>query len=201
MSATPTMVDLPLESPVWAKVFTVAPLVLVGTLDPDGSPDVAPKHLAMPVGQGDRFCFVCTPRHATYRNAVERGAFAVSFPLPDHVVETSLAASARADDGSKPALTAVPTRPAHAVDAVLVDGCYLWLECVLDRTVDGFPGDASIVVGRIVAAAADERALRTADGDDADLVHELPLLAYLAPGRFTRIHDSHAFPFPADFCA
>ena len=201
MSATPTMVDLPLESAVWTRVFTVSPLVLVGTLDADGAPDVAPKHLAMPLGWSGRFCFVCTPRHATYRNATERGAFAVSFPLPDDVVATSLAASAREEDGSKPALTAVPTLPARTVEAVLVDGCYLWLECELDRTIDGFPAETSLVVGRIVAAAADERALRAADGDDADLVHELPLLAYLAPGRFTRIQDSHAFPFPADFCA
>ena len=201
MSVTQTMVDLPLESPAWARVFTVSPLVLVGTLDPDGSPDVAPKHQAMPLGFGDRFCFVCTPRHATHRNAVERGAFGVSFPLPDGVVETSLAASARSEDGSKPALIAIPTRPARSVDAVLVGGCYLWLECELDRVIDGFPDDTSIVVGRVVAAAADERALRAADRDDADLLHDLPLLAYLVPGRFARIQDSHAFPFPADFCA
>jgi hypothetical protein len=55
------------------------------------------------------------------------------------------------------------------------------------------------VVGRIVAAAADERALLSGERDDADIVRSMPLLAYLSPGRFTEIDDSRAFPYPADF--
>ena len=31
-----------------------------------------------------------------------------------------------------------------------------------------------------------------------DLIHQSPLLAYLAPGRFAAIERSNAFPFPAE---
>jgi flavin reductase (DIM6/NTAB) family NADH-FMN oxidoreductase RutF len=194
--STQQVVPLPVGAQLWQRVLTVAPLVLVGTLDPDGSPDLAPKHMAMPLGWDDRFCFACTPRHSTYANALARGVFTVSFPTPAQVVSAGLAATAREADASKPALAALATVPARVVDGVLVEGAYLFLECELDRTVD-LEG-ASLVIGRIVAAAADELALRT-EGDDADLAHELPLLAYLAPGRFAEIHESRSFPFPADF--
>jgi flavin reductase (DIM6/NTAB) family NADH-FMN oxidoreductase RutF len=197
MSAQQVIVPLRVDAPVWQRVFTVAPLVLVGTLEPDGSPDFAPKHMAMPLGWADRFCFVCTPRHSTYANAVRRGAFTVSFPTPRQVVETGLAATLRETDLSKPVLAALETLPAEKVEGMLVAGAYLFLECELDRTVDF--DDASLVVGRIVAAAADERALLSGERDDADIVRSMPLLAYLSPGRFTEIDDSRAFPYPADF--
>jgi flavin reductase (DIM6/NTAB) family NADH-FMN oxidoreductase RutF len=193
-----TIVPISTDAPIWSRAFIVAPLVLVGTLEGDGSPDVAPKHMAMPLGWQNRFCFVCAPRHATYRNAVARGAFTVSFPLPGQIVETSLAAGGRAADSSKPSLAAVRTFPARAVDGVLVEGCYLWLECELERVIDGL-GDNSLVIGTVVAAAADDRALRDPERDDADLLHALPLIAYLSPGRFARIDDTQAFPFPVDF--
>jgi flavin reductase (DIM6/NTAB) family NADH-FMN oxidoreductase RutF len=192
------IVSLPLDEPVFDRVFTVSPLVLVCTLEPDGRPDIAPKHMAGPLGWHGYFSFVCSPRHGTYVNAVEREAFTVSYPTPDQVVAAGLAAAARASDASKPMLAALETRPARVVDGIHVVGAALQVECELDRVLDGF-GENSLLIGRIVAASADERALRAADRDDADVVHELPLLAYLNPGRFARIDDSNAFPLPADF--
>jgi flavin reductase (DIM6/NTAB) family NADH-FMN oxidoreductase RutF len=191
-------VELSLDSPVWERVFTVAPLVLVGTKEPDGSYDLAPKHMAMPLGWGNRFCFVCTPRHATHANARREGAFTVGFPHQFQVVQAALAAARREPDGSKPSLAALPTFPAAKVDGVLVHGCYLHLECELERIVDGFD-DAELVVGRIVAAAAREQALRGPDKDDAELLRRLAPIAYVSPGRFTSAADTHSFPFPASF--
>jgi flavin reductase (DIM6/NTAB) family NADH-FMN oxidoreductase RutF len=194
---TQVVVALPVDTPVWSHVFTVAPLVLIGTLDPDGSPDLAPKHMAMPLGWGNRFCFACTPRHATYVNAVRTGVFTVSYPTPRQAVQSGIAATCREPDASKPALAGLETMPARSVEGVLLEGAHLFLECTLDRTID--LDDVSLVVGRVVAASADERALRSAEQDDADVVHELPLLAYVPPGRFAEIDDSRAFPYPADF--
>jgi flavin reductase (DIM6/NTAB) family NADH-FMN oxidoreductase RutF len=194
----PGIVALPTDAPVWGRVFTVAPLVLVGTIDPNGAPDLAPKHMATPLGWSNYFAFVCSPRHATYTNAVARGVFTVSYPQPSQILQASLAAGGRQPDDSKPTLAALQTFPADVVDGVLVSGCSFWLECELDRMIDGF-GENSLVIGRVVAAAADERALRDADRDDGDLIHETPLLAFLSPGRFARIDASNAFPFPADF--
>ena len=191
------LVSLDVDSPIWARVFTISPLVLVGTLEEDGAPDIAPKHMAMPLGWQNLFCFVCSRRHATLRNAEARGAFTVSFPRPDHIVEASLAAGGRAEDSSKPSLAALTTFPATEVEGPLVEGCYLYLECRLERIVEGF-GENALVVGEVVAASVAEDALRISDGDDADTIASSPLLAYLSPGRFASVERSLSFPFTVD---
>lgn len=196
-SATSELVDLSTASSIWERFFLVAPLVLVGTKEGDGY-DVAPKHLATPLGWENWFGFVCSPRHATYRNLAAHPEFTVSFPGADLILETSLAAGERQADSSKPSLAAVPTFPARAVDGVLVERCGLYLECELERTIDGF-GENSLLVGRVLAASAPRSALRGPDVDDADLLHALRPLVYLAPGRFGVVETTHAFPLPAGF--
>jgi flavin reductase (DIM6/NTAB) family NADH-FMN oxidoreductase RutF len=192
------LVALAPRGPVWDRVFVVAPLVLVGTLEEDGTPDLAPKHMVIPIARENRFCFVCSHRHATLRNAIARKAFTVSFPRPDRILEAGLAAGGRAEDSSKPSLAALRTFPATTVEGVLVEGCYLHLECRLDRVVEGL-GESVLVVGEIVAAVAAEDALRQGDGDDADVIAGSPLLAYVSPGRFASIEETLSFPFPSDF--
>lgn len=192
------MTPLDLQHPVWEQVYMVAPLTLVGTREPDGSYDLAPKHLATPMSWADHYGFVCTPNHATYVNAQREGCFTVSFPRPDQVVLTSLAAAPRCEDDQKHALAAIPTVPASEVDGVLVEHAYLHFECELDRIIDGF-GANSLVVGRIVAAAAAERSIRDADRDGQDMIAHSPILAYLHPGRFATIRETHAFPYHVGF--
>ncbi len=192
-------VSLPVDSPIWPSFFTVAPLVIVGTVEPDGeSHDLAPKHMAMPLGWSNFFCFACSPRHATQTNAQRTGEFTVSFPRPEQIVATSLAAGPRDDAGDKPDLEAIPTHPATKVGGVLVRDAYLWLECRLDRVVEGF-GDNTLIIGEVVAAAVAEDAMRSAEDDDSDLVANSPLLAYLSPGRFARILQTYSFPFHTNF--
>lgn len=191
------LIELSTDAPVWERFFTVAPLVLVATKEADGY-NVAPKHLAIPIGWGNYFGFVCSPSHATYRNLQVHPEFTVSFPGMAQLVPTSMAAGARLDDSSKPLLAAVPTFPARRVDGVLVEGCPLYLECELERFVDGF-GENSIVVGRVVGALVARAALRGHEVDDADLLHALRPLVYLAPGRVAEVGETHAFPLPADF--
>ena len=161
------------------KCSTLRRFVLVGTLEDDGTPDLAPKHMAMPLGRESRFCFVCSYRHATLRNAIAREAFTVSFPRPGQILDTSLAAGGRAEDSSKPGLAALRTFPATAVEGVLVEGCYLHLECRLERIVEGFD-DSVLVVGEVVAADVAEDAARHSDDDDADVIAASPLLVYVS---------------------
>jgi flavin reductase (DIM6/NTAB) family NADH-FMN oxidoreductase RutF len=191
------LVELMPDAPVWDRIFTVAPLVLVGTKEGD-SYDVAPKHLATPIGRQNYFGFVCTERHATYRNVLAHPEFTVSFPRADRIIQTTLAAGERFEDGSKPTLAAVPTFPAQRVDGVLVEGCYLYLECELDRIIDGF-GEDSLIVGRVVGARARRDYVRNADVDDADLLHRLSPIAYLAPGRFGIVRETYCLPLPIGF--
>jgi flavin reductase (DIM6/NTAB) family NADH-FMN oxidoreductase RutF len=192
------LVTLSGDFPIWERVFAVNPLVIVGTRESEGGYDLAPKHMALPMGWENYFGFVCTPRHNTYHNARREGVFTVSYPRPTQIVLASLAASPREGDGTKPSVYALPTFPASEVDGVFVEDAYLFLECALDRIVDDF-GENSLICGRIVAAHVDEGYLRASDRDDNDLIHASPLLAYLSPGRYARVAESNSFPFPAHF--
>jgi flavin reductase (DIM6/NTAB) family NADH-FMN oxidoreductase RutF len=198
MSATATRVALSTEAPIWNRFFGVAPLVVIGTRDADGHFNLAPKHMATPLGWENYYGFVCEPSHSTYRNAVKRREFTVSFPRPEDVLHAALSAAAREPDGSKPVVEALPAVRATQIDAPILDGSLLALECVLDRVVVGF-GPNSLIAGRVVAATLDPSALRDPDEDDHELIHRTPLLVYLHPGRFARISESYSFPFPLGF--
>jgi flavin reductase (DIM6/NTAB) family NADH-FMN oxidoreductase RutF len=192
------LVSLPTDRPIWDRVFTVAPLVIVGSKEEDGRFNLAPKHLAMPLGWDNYFCFVCSPRHSTYHNIRRHGAFTVSYPRLSEVVLTSLAAAPRCEDRSKPTLLVLPTFPAREVEGVLVEDCYLYLECRLHGVLDDF-GANSLIIGTIVAAAVRAEAVRDAERDEADQLYQFPLLAYLSPGRVAEIRQTTAFPFPEGF--
>ena len=189
------LVELGTGTPIWDRFFTVAPLVLVGTREADGGDDVAPKHMACPLGWQNYFGFVCTPRHSTYGNVQRDGVFAVTFPKPAQWLETSLTASPRCEDGGKPSLGLIDTVRSAKVDCPVVKDGYLYLECELERCVDGF-GPNSLIVGKVVGARVDKDYLRSAERDDQDIVRKSPLLGYVSPGRFAVIDDTRSFPFP-----
>jgi flavin reductase (DIM6/NTAB) family NADH-FMN oxidoreductase RutF len=196
--ATPGVTTLDMSEPVWDHFFTVAPLILVGTRDPDGTANIAPKHMATALGWDNYYGFVCSSNHRTQQNIVRHGSFTVSFVRPYQLVVTNLAASPRWLDDTKPGLASIPTRAATAVDGVLVENCYSWLECRLEQILDGF-GTNSLIVGRIVAASVADDALRTPDRDDADLIEQSPMFGYLHPGRFFIVGETIAYPFPPGF--
>lgn len=189
------LVDLEVERPIWDQFFTVAPLVLVGTREVDGRDDLAPKHMVSPMGWQNYFGFVCTPRHGTYQNILRDGVFAVTYPRPSQLLETSFSASPRCEDDSKPQLALLKTRRSDRVNCPIVADGYLFLECKLERFVDGF-GINSLIIGKIVAAQVDPVFLRAEDRDDQELLRNAPLLAYVSPGRFTTVEDTLAFPMP-----
>lgn len=193
-----TLVSLDLNQPIWERFFTVAPLVVIGTQEPDDAYDLAPKHMAMPLGWDHYFGFMCTPRHHTYQNVRRTLEFTVSFPQPNQVLAASLTAAPRCGDDHKLSLTALPTIKANVLDGIFLQDAYLCLECELDRIVDGF-GENSLIAGKILAAHVDEAALRISARDDQDLLRQAPLLAYLSPGRYACIDHSQSFPFHQGF--
>ena len=200
------IVSLDPETPFWDRFYMVAPLVVIGTKDEDAQTyDLAPKHMAAPMGWSSYYGFVCTPRHKTYRNAKHTGTFTVSFPRPDQVTLTSLAASPREDGdgpsdgpGTKPSIDQLPTRPAQVIDGILLRDAYLYLECEVDRIVDNL-GENSLLIGQVAAVHVHEDILRTSEQDEQQSIHDHPLLAYLPPDRYAAIDESNAFPFPAGF--
>jgi len=195
---TAALIELDTSSSIWESFFTVFPLVVIGTREADGSDDLAPKHLAMPMSWKNHFGFVCTPRHNTYQNIQRDRQFSVTYMRPSQTVLASLAATPRCEDGSKPITQALPTFPAATINAAFVEDGYLFLECELQQIVDEL-GENSLIIGRIISARVAEDALRSSDQDDEDLVYAAPLLAYLYPGRFAEIASSNKLPFPAGF--
>ena len=189
------LVTLDTQHPIWDQFFWVAPLVVIGTCDEAGEIDLAPKHMVTPLGWQNYFGFVCTPQHRTYQNISQMKTFTVSFVEPDSVIFASLAASPRCDDDTKPALNTLPNFAARKIPGRFLTQSYLFLECELEKIVDGF-GENSLIAGRIVAAHVKENSKRSMDKDDQDLIAGAPMLAYLSPGRYAEIAKSSAFPFP-----
>ncbi len=198
MSKSPAgVVELDASRPIWDRCFMVAPLVLIGTRDEDGSLDLAPKHMAFPLGWKNYFGFVCSPKHHTCSNIERNGDFTVSYPKPSQVLYASLAASPRYADGPKTVLQSFATFPAKKIDGEFIEDADLFLECRHYKTVDGF-GENCLITGEVVAAYAHPDYVRSTEYDDQELIHGAPLFAYLPPGRFATITRSNAFPFPAD---
>ena len=191
-------VSLNVEDPIWDRVFMVAPLVVVGTKE--GNYDLAPKHMATLIGKSNYFAFVCTPNHTTYHNIKNYKEFSVSFPIPDQVVLASLSASPRCEKlfESKPIIAEIPTLKCQNIDAFFFRDSYLFFECALDQIIDGF-GDYSIITGKVLHAAVDEKYVRNSDKDEQEQLFENPLLAYIAHGRFAKIKDTYNFPLPKGF--
>ncbi len=192
------LVTLDAEHPIWSRFFTVAPLVLIGTRDANQEYNLAPKHMAIPMGWDNYFGFVCTDTHTTYHNIRREGVFTVTYPRPTQVVLASLSATKRDDDSFKPALLSLPIFQADHVDGPFVSDGYVYLECTLDKIIDGF-GLNSLITGTIVAAHVHPDALRQSEQNSGELLFEMPLLAYIEPGRFARISETFSFPFPRDF--
>ena len=193
------MISLNTEVPIWEHFYTVAPLVVIGTKE-GNEYDLAPKHMATPLGHDNFFGFICTPRHATYQNIEKEGFFTVSFPKPDQVVLTSLAASPRCDEAGngKQILKGLPTFQAPQVDAPMLEKSYLYFECEHFKTIDDF-GRHSLICGKIIGAYVNENYLRVSERDEMEMLCESPLLAYLPYGRFAEIKETRAFPFPKGF--
>ncbi|WP_297792819.1 flavin reductase [uncultured Eudoraea sp.] len=184
---------------IWDQVFTIAPLVLIGTKEKDGY-DLAPKHMAMPLGFGNYFGFVCTPRHNTFSNVLASGGFTVSFPIPDQIITTSLSASPRMECISKSngIVKALPISKAPTMDAPILSDAYFYLECGLHKIIDGFD-EYSIITGKISAAYAHRDYVKVSEMDEQGQILKNPLLAYISPGRFAKITETFDFPFPKNF--
>ena len=191
------LVEINTARPVWDRFFTVSPLVLIGTTDRDGNLDLAPKHMVTAMGWQNYFGFVCSPQHGTCSNIERTSVFTVSYPKPSQILYTSLAASPRLAGGDKPILKGFETFPATEIEGEFIKEAYVFFECRHFKTIDGF-GENCLITGEIIAARADPAFLRAYEMDDQELIHDAPLLAYLAPGRFATIERSTAFPFPKD---
>jgi len=194
------MIELDVEQDVWSRTYTVYSLLIIGSKEEDGNYNFAPKHMAMPMGFSNHFGFIGTPRKNTYRNIQREKVFTVSYPKPSQLTVSSLAATQREDDDSKPILDQIPTTPAEKIEGYFVKDSYFQLECKLTECLGKF-GEWELIVGEIVAARINKKMSRKiGDGvGEGQLIYDNPLLAYLHPNRFSVIKESNVFPFPKEF--
>ena len=102
------------------------------------------------------------------------------------------------NNNEKTVISSLPTFKSEHLDALFIEDAYLYLECRLHQIIDGFD-DFSLISGEVQHAFAHEDSFRASEKDEQQMVFNAPLLAYLAPGRFAKIQDSYAFPFPKDY--
>ena len=193
------LISLDVTTSIWENFYMVAPLIMVGTREEAGY-NLAPKHMALPLGLGAYYGFISTPEHATYHNIKREGFFTVSYPKAAQVVLASLSALPRTGgkEGRKEIIDMLPTFKAELGDALFLKDAYLFLECRLDRIIDDF-GKHSLIAGQILSVKVDADYLRVSEMDEQEMLQKAPLPAYLHPSRFATIRQSVAFPFPRDF--
>jgi flavin reductase (DIM6/NTAB) family NADH-FMN oxidoreductase RutF len=95
-------------------------------------------------------------------------------------------------------IDSLPTIRATEVDALFLEASYLMFECRHYKTIDGF-GRNSLITGTILHAFVDPAYLRVSEQDEQKMLHQNPLLAYVAEGRFARVAETYHFPFPKGF--
>ncbi|NGP88810.1 flavin reductase [Fodinibius halophilus] len=194
------MVDITGDPELWNRCYTVHSLVVIGSTEENGDYNFAPKHMSMPLGFGPYFGFMGTPRKTTYQNIEREKVFTVSYPSPDQLVFSSLMASRREADDSKPVVDEIPTVEAQQIEGKFLKDSYFQLECKLSQILGKF-GEWEIIAGEVVSAHVHKDALKREGHDISDdsPLQEHPLLAYLHPGRFSTIKESNVFPIPKNF--
>lgn len=184
---------------LWEQFYTVAPLVVIGTKEGENF-DLAPKHMATPIGFSNYFGFVCTPRHSTYHNIKKEKRFSVSFVKPDQILLSSIAAIPRCSVGDFPKdiIAQIPTLTSEDGGSIYIADSYVYLDCALHKIIDGFD-DYSIITGTIVKAFVHKDHMIYSDQGQQSRIYKNPLLVYIAQGRFAKIKETMSYPFPKDF--
>lgn len=183
----------------YARYFTVKPIILVTTFGPHGLPNVAPKTQSMDVGRSEEyFAFVCVPEHHTYQNARANKEFVVNYPGPE-LIEKVSASSQHAENVDEVTLAGLTAIPSLVVKPPRIKECKVHLECKLVDIMD--LDTASIIVGKIVARSSDKEVSfeHGKAKENIKLLSEHPLLAYVHPGHYARLHVAKEFPFPKNY--
>ncbi len=178
--------DLPLDKRAWHPSPLLGQIVLVTTLNEDGSSNVAPKSwISMMAFDPPLLALGCNLKHWTARNALRGGEFVVNVPGAELA---PVAWSAPEHEHPRPVeavgLTPVPAR---VVAPPRIEECRAHLECRLHQHL-AF-GDEVVLLARIVAASIDREAL-----DQDDPYAWLRAIVYLEGRTFGVVERGHTLP-------
>lgn len=172
--------DIPLQWPeevpegqrsewLWDVYALPQPVVLITTVDLAGNVNIAPKNWVTCAG-ARHFAFVCSTEHDTYMNAQTTKQFVVNVPGAELVPKLHAIArrgtASWEDESTRAGLTAIPSK---TVRPPRIAECRAHLECEVtllhETSTHGDLGTKTpqsdvLVLGRIVAASADEEIVR-----------------------------------------
>lgn len=169
-------VDIEPDKRKWHPSPILGQLVLVTTMNQDGTSNVAPKNWISYVAFGPSLIALgCSSKHWTAKNILRSGEFVINIPGAD-LVDTIWEAGYRDHPRPIESLGLTPI-PSVKVKPPRVEECKAHLECLLDKHFAY--GDEIIILGRIVAASIDEEALKAKDPYEY-----LKMLVFLEDGTF-----------------
>ena len=152
--------SLVLDKHSWRPSPLIGQIVLVTTINDDGTSNIAPKSwITMCAFAPPMLALGCNLRHATAQNILGRKEFIVNVPGAE-LAETVWKCSALPHPRPVEAVGLTPI-PAAKVKPPRIEECKAHLECRLDKHL-AF-GDEVLLTGRILAVSIDKGAL---DHDD-----------------------------------
>lgn len=144
----------------WDPCPILGQLILVTTMNRDGTSNVAPKNwISYMAFDPSLIALGCNIKHWTAKNILQSAEFVINIPgadLVDKVWEAGYLDHPRPVEslGLTP-IASLKVRPPR------IEECKAHLECVLDKHLAY--GDEVIMLGRIVAASIDQEALEARD--------------------------------------
>jgi len=165
--------------------FILCPVVVITTVNKEGTPNAAIKTGFMSVSSLRRVAFSCPPEHHTNRNILETREFVVNIPTED-IIREVYTASVITETPSPPNVNEIEEAgltpiPSERVKPPRIKECTAHYECVLDWCKE------DIIVGKIVAASADENLLKRKEtGKMMFVAAGLPVTRYGVAGENKR---------------
>lgn len=158
-------VSLPLQAPEglsgqqasnWyrERSFVVRPVVLITTMNREGTLNAAVKTNFMTVSSMRYYAFSCSPEHHTHRNIMETGEFVINIPTEDiasKVLKAAIVTVNRCPAGvneiERAGLTPIPS---EKVRPPRIKECVAHYECLLDWH------GRDVIFGKAVAVSVDK---------------------------------------------
>jgi len=176
--------QIPLDKWQWHPSPLAHQVVLVTSIDAEGTVDVAPKSNCTVIAfEPLTYGIGCQKDHLTYQNIAATREFIVNVPTIDQA--GVIAAMADAPHEDRLALTGFTTTPGKTVGVAAIDQCVAHLECALDQVVEFGSGEV-FIIGAVHLIEVDARCLVPAGTAERYEALGTPFV-FLEPGWYAPI--------------
>ncbi|MEM2885903.1 MAG: flavin reductase family protein, partial [Thermoproteota archaeon] len=143
------------------KNFIARPVVLITTVNREGTQNASVKTNFMTASPMRSYAFCCSPEHHTYRNILETGEFVVNVPTED-IIGKVLKVAKMTENPSPSGVNEIERAGltpilSEKVRPPRIEECVAHYECVLDWHRD------ALILGKVVFASVDKSLLEGVD--------------------------------------